>query len=82
MGIAAEDLKGHPAMQGLLARLQHRAELARENLTEHDPDDTAGIRGLQTEVKLFKTLVNEIDAMIVEGRVCEQELQEEGEDDE
>lgn len=79
LGIQAEELKAHPAMQALLERLQHQAEAAREALTELDPDDVRAIRAKQTEVQLFKRMIAELDGMIVEGRLCEQELNEEGE---
>ena len=79
LGIQAEELKKHPAMQALLKRLQTKAEIARELLTEVDPEDTRQVRAKQTEVAIFKRMVAEIDEMIVEGHLCEAELEEEGE---
>ena len=78
LGVYTEQLKGNPAVQVLLERMQRRAEAARELLTEHDPDDAKGIRALQDEVKRFKALVEEMHSMIVEGHICEQVLREEG----
>lgn len=76
MGVYFEALKDNPALQVLLRRLQKRAEEAREELTEVSPDDTGRIRDLQSKVWMFKSLVKEIDAFIVEGHVCEAELRE------
>lgn len=76
MGVYFEALKDNPALQVLLRRLQKRAEEAREELTEAAPEDAVRIRELQSSVKMFKTLVSEIDSFIVEGRLCEAELKE------
>jgi hypothetical protein len=76
MGVYFEALKENPALQVLLRRLQKKAEAARELLTDVEPEDTIRIRAAQTEVKMFKTLVTEIDSFIVEGSLCEQELRE------
>ncbi len=77
MGIYFEALKENPALQVLLKRLQGRAEEAREELVGVDPFKPKAIEAAQMKVKMFKTLVEEIDAFIVEGHLCEQELREE-----
>ena len=76
LGVYFEALKENPALQVLLRRLQAKAEQAREELVDIEPEDTISLRAAQAQVKMFKTLVQEIDSFIVEGSLCEQELKE------
>ena len=76
LGVYFEALKENPALQVLLRRLQAKAEQAREELVDIEPEDTISLRAAQAQVKMFKVLVQEIDSFIVEGSLCEQELKE------
>ena len=76
-GLEFEQLKKNPAMQILLDELQHRAELAREELCLVDPANEGHVSKLQREVAKFRELMGIINGFISEGQMMEDQLDDE-----
>ena len=77
MGIAFETWKKLPETQHLLLAFQRKAEAAREECTELDLDrNPHELREAQKRVRLFKTLISEIDSVIRQGVQAEEQLKQ------
>ena len=76
-GIEFEQLRKNPAMQILLEELQHRAELAREALCTVDSTNEGHVSKLQREVAKFRELMAIINGFITEGKMMENQLDDE-----
>ena len=76
-GIDFEQLRKNPAMQVLLEELQHRAELAREELCTVDPTVMSRVTALQVQVSQYKELMAIINGFVSEGKMMENQLDDE-----
>jgi hypothetical protein len=73
-GILFQELREHEAMKELLDTLQHRAEIAREELCGVD---ATRLKEKQDVVWRFRELMRIINGFIGEGLQVEQQLHEE-----